>query len=174
MRKKIILILAVGLFFAGCRQESVDNSAPQKETGQVHGQTEPDRQGSLVEFPVIAKMSPDEIEKKLLAAPGNKLISKNDSSQNYTINNGAGELSIRFNEDKKIARMELEVTDLRESSDDILRAAGFDLKDEKPDWENAIVKDWNNRIFNGVRFKEISAGMSPPKKKWDSVDATLE
>ena len=131
----------------------------------------------LVDIPVLAKLSSEEIDKLLLESPENKHMGKNKSTSIYSINKEAAALTLEFDKDKKLKSVSLEVlknTRPLLTPDDGLYAGGFDLAGEKPDVDNRSDKKWENRVINGVRFGEITVETSLPSKKWVIVAAKLE
>lgn len=167
--KSILTLTVIFLFVFGCKFSNTINSltSNKQDNGKVFSEEKGNTTGVIIEIPRLAKLTPNEITNEL----GNpKRESKPDSSESYRtfeINQGEAELTIRFQENK-ILEFNLELSNLRGTSDEMLYSGGFEIKD-KPDWENAITKIYRNRLFNGVRFNEIQVLMSPPKQKWETL-----
>jgi hypothetical protein len=168
--KKIYLILILIITVLGCNKLSRENTTvPQStETGEVITETLPDKKGSIVELPKIAKLSLDELD-KLFGQPEWKNNSNPVRSyRDYIINKGDAELRITI-KDKSISSIVLKLTHPRDSLEDALRAGGFNFESIEPDWENKIVKIFKEREFNGVKFKEIKVGVNPSKNVYEEI-----
>lgn len=176
MYRKYLLFIFTLLLLSGCAKikEASGISTSKKDDGKIYSETKPDKKGSIIELPKLANLSSDEVEKILGESKKESNLSVRRFGKIYTLKQGDAELRIKYDDENKISEMRLELSTKRDSSDDLLRAGGFDLSDSKPDWENAIVKKWENRVFNGVRFEEISAHKHPPSGKWDEVEVLIE
>ena len=164
MSRLFILPSLILLTTLGCSNIANFREAKIKpENGEVIKETLPDRKGSIVEIPKLVTLSKKEIVETL----GEPKRSKTNWME-FSISQGDATLDIDW-KNEKISRIRLELKTTRDSSTDVLKAGGFVLENEKPDWENAIVKNYKNRVFNGIRFSEISVGMHPPTKKWDDL-----
>lgn len=163
MNKKSIVVMILSLFFIGC-QIGVNQTDQQNNViGNI-----PNKEGVLIEIPVIAKLSLAELEQNF-GTPKDETKTDYISRRIYSLNNGEAEIEMAFNKKGQIVEMRLELKNRLDTSEEVLKLGGFDLGDSKPDWENAIVKEYSNRSFNNVRFEEISVGMHPPTKKWDEL-----
>lgn len=164
MLKFVISLSLILITLCGCSNiKKLTSTKNNSENGEVFKETLPDKKGSIVEIPKIAKLTKDEII-SMLGEPKRN----NKSSLEFSLNQGDATLTIDW-KDEKISRIRLELETQRDRSTDLLKAGGFVLENDKPDWENAIVKKYENRTFNGVRFSEINVGMSPPTQKWDDL-----
>ena len=176
MRKKVFLIIVICLSSIGCRfiaKQSNENTKRSDEKGDVFKEEIPNKEGSIVEIPVIAKLSLDELNQKF--GPPEKENKKDFISRRiYSLNNGEAEMALTFDKTGSIKEIELELKTRRDTPEQVLKAGGFELGGSKPDWENSIVKDYNERVFNGVRFKEISVQAFPPTGEWDQLKVIIK
>lgn len=167
--KSILTCAAIFIFAFGCKFSNTINSlsSNKQDNGKVFSEEKGNTTGVIIEIPKLAKLSPDEITNELGTPKSESKPDSRESYRTFDINQGEAEFTVRFQE-TKILDFELRVRNLRATSDEMLFSGGFEIKD-KPDWENAILKSYKNRLFNGVRFNEIEVVMSPPKQKWETL-----
>lgn len=152
-----LFLIFIGIFLVGCKSATVFNEElPKKE-------------GVIIEIPTIANLSLDELDKKLGSPESKQKVEEIIRSRTYSLNKGEADLIVRLRKDKSISEMTLRLKNRRDTAEQVLKAGGFEMSEPKPDWENAIVKKYENRTFKGIYFEEISAGMHPPTEKWDEL-----
>ncbi len=173
MFRNTILILLTIVIFSNCNyikqsSEIEETKKPiSKENGEIYKEEMPDKKGSIIEIPKIAKLSVEEVENQFGPMEREWSVGSVGKARSYSINKGEAEMMLIYDE-KGIKDIHLTLTTPRDTPEDILKAGGFELSDSKVDWENARVKVYKNRNFNGVRFREINVG-NTNNGKWDDI-----